>query len=85
MPDPKWITFEDAGPSQSGKTRLWRVVNRQDGVELGDVHWDAGWRRYVFAPRAFTIYEQDCLRDLAAFVSARTADHRAAAQGVAGG
>lgn len=74
----KWITIEDAGFSDSGKTRVWKV-RVKDGVGIiGMVEWYAPWRRYVFAPSDQTVYEQDCLRDIAAFVEQATADHKKA-------
>lgn len=35
MTEGKWLRFEDEGPTAGGKTRTWRVVNKQYGDELG--------------------------------------------------
>jgi len=73
-----WIDFEDAGTSGSGITRVWKVVNKEFGALLGTVRWYPGWRRYVFEPKAGTIFEQDCLRCIADFVVYQTVEHKQA-------
>lgn len=73
-----WIRFMPEPPAAGRVTQVWRVVAKRGDVALGWVRWDTAWRRYVFAPLAMTIYEQDCLRDLATFVEDRTREHKAA-------
>lgn len=73
-----WIRFEQLSSHSSRVTLVWRVVAKQGETILGYVKWDTGWRRYVFAPLGETIFEQDCLRDLAMFVEDRTLEHKAA-------
>lgn len=75
MPDPKWIRFEEDTPP-AWKTKAWRVVNTQHGAFLGWVKWWGGWRRYCFFPGDGTIFEQDCLRDIAEFCEAKTREHK---------
>ncbi len=72
----KWIEFIDAGESESGKTRLWHVCPPGQSP-IGIVHWYGPWRKYCYSPHANTVYEQDCLRDIAAFCEERTKDHKA--------
>jgi hypothetical protein len=83
MPDKEsWIKFEDCGQSKSGKTRIWRVMPigasdvSKPGALLGHVSWYSGWRKYVFAPNVNTVFEQDCLRDLADFCERVTKEHK---------
>ncbi len=71
-----WVDFVHVGPSKSGKTQIWAVVNGD--VELGDVMWYGPWRKYCFFPERDTIFEESCLRDIAAFVHSATRDHREA-------
>jgi hypothetical protein len=75
MGDGKWIEFVLRGSSPSGKTERWSVHAKQGGGALGEVKWYPGWRRYCFFPFAGTLYEQDCLRDIAAFCETETATH----------
>lgn len=82
----KWIEFREV-PSQ-GATKRWDVVTSSDETFLGSVRRYSGWRRYCFFPDFGSFYEQDCLRDVADFIEARTREHkaaRAAAKGVARG
>lgn len=39
---------------------------------LGAVLFYPRWRRYVFQPYSNTLYEHDCLRDIADFCEAQT-------------
>jgi hypothetical protein len=75
----KWLTFGEPRPSPSGKTQTWDVMSRASGALLGSVYWWPRWRQYVFEPSgaARVIFEEDCLRDSAAFCEARTAEHKA--------
>jgi hypothetical protein len=77
--EPEYIRFDDAGPSTSGKTRLWDVVNKNHQTKLGRVMWYGGWRQYVFVPHDGTEYSAGCLRDIAAFVDLKTKEHRSGA------
>ncbi len=74
----RWIEFLLVGTSTTGKTSVWEVRTREGAVLLGHVTWFGRWRCYAFSPKPNTVYEQRCLRDLAAFCDARTADHRQA-------
>ena len=65
------------GPAKP-KTKTWWVVNKHDDIALGSIEWFARWRGYGFYPKPDTVYEQDCLRDIALFVEAQTKLHREA-------
>lgn len=78
---PKWITFDEPIPSPSGKTMTWRVKNGL--VILGDVKWYGPWRKYAFFPRPLTVYEPDCLKDLAQFCMEQTMQHKGVRDGQA--
>lgn len=62
-----WIEFKSVGRSPSGKTEIWDVVAKVDGVSLGQIRWHGAWRKYAFFPAEKTLYESKCLRDLATF------------------
>lgn len=75
--------FESAGKSTSGKTERWVVYSRTEnngvevrGAPLGWVCWYARWRKYTFQPIEGTVFEQDCLRDIASFLIERTVEHK---------
>jgi hypothetical protein len=78
-----WVQFNVEGQSDSGKTKLWSVVNirrklgkiEQRG-RVGIVSWHGAWRRYCFFPACNTIFEENCLRDIARFCEEATRSHR---------
>lgn len=71
---PKWIEFVEGQPCP--RTRTWTVVTKQDGTLLGSIRWDGGFRKYVFRPYGQAIYDNVCLRDIAAFVEEQTRAHK---------
>jgi hypothetical protein len=73
----RWVSFqlEDRRPGR--KTDTWQVWSlKEPPAHLGVVKWYATWRKYAFFPTSQTLYEQDCLRDIAAFIEDETAKHR---------
>lgn len=86
QPTAKWVTFAGPLPSESGKTLIWEVRQRdpkapdremREVPALGHVGWYGRWRRYAFQPEPNTVYEPTCLRDIAAFCDWATAEHKA--------
>lgn len=76
-PQGKWVVFRDHGESPSGKTKRWLVTPKTGGADIGTVAWWAPWRKYCFFPADNTVFEQDCLRDIATFIEERTKEHKA--------
>lgn len=72
----KWIEDENLGSSKSGKTWVWAIKAKEGGDLLGLVKWFGRWRKYCFYPQPDCIFEEDCLRDIAQFVSNATRLHR---------
>lgn len=74
----KWIEMRHVGKSESGITDRWAVLPKEDDpIAIGMVSWYPSWRKYVFSPKANTVFEEDCLRDIADFCEAKTKEHRA--------
>lgn len=71
-----YIRFRLAGQSYTGKTNIWIITPKDSVGELGRVFWYAQWRKYAFRADVSAIFEPDCLRDIAKFLSDRTADQR---------
>lgn len=69
-----WISFHEI--KGTAKTRRWDVMAK-DGAWLGIVGFHAQWRRYAFFPVQGSIFEADCLRDMAEFCETMTAAWRA--------
>lgn len=75
----KWIEFREVPrPDYKGNTKLWHVVPKEGVGYLGEVRWYGPWRQYAFYPNIQTVYERQCLRDIANFCEERTIDHRRA-------
>lgn len=73
----RWIRFAEDGTSRSGKTRRWGVLSKDGDSILGQIEWYAPWRRYCFSPQSGNlVFEQDCLRDIAAFIETETRNHK---------
>ena len=71
----KWISFWPI--LEGGKTKTW-VVRTIDGVVmLGVVRWHSPWRKYAFFPLSETLFEEQCLNDLATFLKDETRKQRA--------
>jgi hypothetical protein len=61
-----YTRFELEG--DTGKTKVWRVYNCNDGSRLGRISWHGPWRKYCFWPEGHTIWSPDCLHDVAKFM-----------------
>lgn len=73
----KWISFQIEERRTGAKTDRWGVWALAGGEFLGQVKWYAQWRKYCFFPAAHaTLFEQDCLRDIATFIESETEKHR---------
>lgn len=57
------------------KTKVWRVLNKYDNILLGEVRWFSRWCKYAFFPSIDTIFEEDCLRDIANLCENKTKQH----------
>ena len=66
---PKWIEFELLPQIDNKKTKIWMVRATQGGVYIGEIKWYSGWRTYAYFPIENTVYEDDCLRDIANFIN----------------
>lgn len=74
--EPRWIQFRLSVTPAPRKTRVWDVLSKDGTENLGYVSWAGNWRRYAFTPSKGTYFEQECLRDIAAFLEARTREWR---------
>ncbi|MGH9747260.1 MAG: hypothetical protein ACRD59_14280 [Candidatus Acidiferrales bacterium] len=73
---PSWINFQLEHRARGRKTDVWHVWSLDGRHHLGSVRWFSPWRKYSFWPARDTVFEQDCLRDLAAFIEAETVKQR---------
>lgn len=74
MKEKSYVFFRQE--DHDGKTKYWSVHSRKDASDLGRVSWFSAWRRYVFSPAAWTVYDANCLREIADLVETATKDHK---------
>jgi len=65
----KWIVVEPI--ITPTKTKAFRVLTKE-GAPLGYIRFFPRWRKFSFYPDPYTLYETDCLRDIANFCEAET-------------
>lgn len=72
-----YIDIVDARASESGKTRVWWVVNKNKGFDdtPGVIQWHGGWRKYVYHSGP-AYYDTQCLAQIAQFLKQATDDHK---------
>lgn len=56
---------------------MWVVETKDEGYVLGVVKWFGRWRCYAYFPYPETVYEKDCLREIALWCEERTKEHMA--------
>ena len=72
----KWLYFTLAHEGE--KTKRWNVCAQDGEILLGTINWLGRWRQYAFFPLPETVFERQCLRDIAEFCEQQTAAWRAA-------
>jgi hypothetical protein len=73
-----FISFNRRYSLEVGKvTKVWLVLTCSPITELGEVRWFGRWRKYGFFPAPDTVFEQDCLREIAFFCETATRFHKA--------
>ena len=72
---PSWIKFIETPAVLGRKTRVWNIYTQKEdfeGQNLGEIKFYPQWRKYAFFPARQTLFEQDCLREIATFCEAET-------------
>ena len=64
----------------TGKTKVYSVDSVSQGGRLGVIRWFGRWRQYTLEPEPDTVWNKDCLREVAGFVDALMQERRAVAQ-----
>jgi len=71
-----YIDFRLHSLSPSGKTKTWKVQNRDNSILIGEVMWFSRWRKYIFAPYDGMVFEETCLHEIAMFCQQETSNQR---------
>jgi len=64
---PKYIDF--VLYERKPKTDVYDIKSKESGDLLGQVKWFSRWRKYAFFPVHKTVWEQECLGDVIAFLN----------------
>lgn len=72
MEQAKWIRFREV--AYPGLTQRW-TIETLDGSTLGHVSWFGRWRQYCFFPDEATVFERQCLRDIATFCETKSREY----------
>jgi hypothetical protein len=65
----RWITIKEI--ARKTKTKQF-VVQTTEGLHLGYIKFRPQWRKFSFYPDPNTLYEADCLKDIASFCESQT-------------
>jgi len=67
--DSKWLLFTGGYDSPSGKTKIYQVRSKETPhFLLGEIKWYPAFRCYSFFASSNTIFETQCLQDIANFI-----------------
>lgn len=65
----KWVTvYRNAMCEKPGMKTCVFIVETKTGETLGTIRWYGAWRGYAFFPESDTLYEKQCLRDIADYL-----------------
>ncbi len=53
-------------------TKVWTVVNKENGSRLGKISWYGPWRKYAFFTIIDSVFESVCLHDISEFLAEET-------------
>lgn len=65
--DGKYLDINFLKYSPSGKTVVFQVKSKNDDF-LGTISWHAPWRKYCFFCATSTIFDNECLQEIAIFL-----------------
>jgi hypothetical protein len=62
----KWITFKERNTKK--KTKHFNVYASTEDYRIGVIKWYPNWRQYCFFPEVGTLYNSECMNDIADFI-----------------
>lgn len=64
----EYLEFNQLQTRPDMKTQIWAVTSAKYGDPLGLIKWFGRWRQYAFYPEPGTIFNKDCMTDIAIFI-----------------
>jgi hypothetical protein len=72
----QWVVFNEHNPIDPKlKTKIWSCFAKT-GPFLGSVRWWSHWRRYCFFPQPETLFDANCLWDIADWCASQTTEQK---------
>ncbi len=65
-PGSEHLKFVEVG--DTGKTKIYDVINRHSGFRIATVKWHGGWRKYCLFPESDTLFDEGCLKQISGFL-----------------
>lgn len=65
-------------PPAGRKTRIYFILNRKTGCEIGRIKWLPQWRQFCFFPDHYSVWSKGCLVDVAEAIGKAKAHHEGA-------
>jgi hypothetical protein len=62
--------------NEGKKTRIWEVMSTATDEVLGKIKFRGAWRKYIYEPSQYTLYDASCLREISDFTESRTKEWR---------
>lgn len=53
-------------------TKVWKLKSVAGATILGVISWHVPWRRFVFHPAVRTLFDAECLEEIARFCVSQT-------------
>ena len=75
MKTTKYLKFEQL--HSEGKTKRIAVLSRRHGDMLAGIRWYGPWRQYTVEPAPYTVWNKECLREVAEFLEGLMAERKA--------
>jgi len=71
----EWLEFREK--ARKPKTKVYSVIAKGSGDELGEIKWYPNWRHYCFFPTVEfeTVLSDRCLMAISQFVSKLNEEH----------
>jgi hypothetical protein len=66
--------------SDSGKTKIWDIINTTLNEPIGTIRWHGAWRKYVFASHGPLLVDANCARQIARLLDEAMADYQVSKQ-----
>lgn len=64
----KYMVAEQNDNAPGHKTSYWSILSAKDADTLGWISWYGRWRQFAFSPATASVFNNQCLIDLAAFL-----------------